>query len=205
MPDPPSPRDAPTVPPGTLFPQHPPIPVVPQTLSLSAVFGQHSTKGKPLGAGCKGTGSFSPYGNFISKNSKPWPCPPLPWWLLIFPLAYSVLQNATGWGGLRGVPAALTSLWESPRSMWLGAGGQCCLRRAGVLDRGTQGTFAFLHALLPAVLGAQGPWSWCAQLLGDSGVDGPCPSLPPHLGPPSPRLRLLEEQIVSAGGEGGEH
>lgn len=58
MPDPPSPRDAPTVPPGTLFPQHPPIPVVPQTLFLSAVFGQHSTKGKPLGAGCKGTGSL---------------------------------------------------------------------------------------------------------------------------------------------------
>ena len=60
----------------------------------------------------KGLDPFSPYGNFISKNSKPWPCPPLPWWLLIFPLAYSVLQNATGWGGLRGVPAALTSLWE---------------------------------------------------------------------------------------------
>ena len=102
----------------------------PSLLSLASIPQKESHQAQDI----MGVGPFSPYGNFISKNSKPWPCPPLPWWLLIFPLA----QNATGWGGLRGVPAALTGLWESPRSAstWLGAGGQCCLGRPGVLDRG---------------------------------------------------------------------
>lgn len=58
---------------------------------------------------------------------------------------------------------------------------------SGSAGRGAGGTSLFLHTLRPAVPGAQGPWSWCPELLGDSAVDGPCPSLQPQIGPPSSR------------------
>lgn len=86
-----------------------------------------------------------------------------------------MLQNAMdGWTG--GV--TVISLWESPQSPWLGAHGQCCSGHPEGCWGRRWGALLFLPTPRPAVLGTQGPWNWCPELLGDSGSRMlHCPSL----------------------------
>ena len=193
----PAPEMPPRFPTGTLLPQHPPIPVVPQTLSLSAVFGQLST---PPGAGCKGTGSLCSIWKFHFQEFKALALPPSA--LVVVNLPLGTLSAAEchrpGWieGGAGSSHQPLgksskyaawswrTTLPGMPRGAGQGGSG---------------------HIRLPphtpaSCPGAQGPWSRCAQLLGDSGVDGPCPSLPPHTGAPSPQAETPGGTDTFSGG-----
>lgn len=119
----------------------------------------------------KRTGSLSSIWKFHFQVSKTW-CLPCLQWLLIFPLAYPVLQNDTGRGGLVGVGRQLF-----PASgKVLKAHGQDNVPRGhleGCWDEG------WGHITLPtplsAVLGTQIPLRWCPELFGDSRADALLP------------------------------
>lgn len=106
------------------------------------------------------------------------PLPARPIEVVNLPFGVAIAAECHGrvdWGGHCHQPLGKSSkpmAW-SPRTMLLGTSG-------GVLGRGW-GALLFLPTPRPAVLGTQGPWNWCPELLGDSGSQEStmlhCPSL----------------------------
>lgn len=133
----------------------------------------------------------------LSRIQSPGPAPPSALVVVNLPLA----QNATGWGGLRGCRYSHRPLGKSLKCevrAW--SWRTSCLGRPGVLDGGGSG-----HGLLSSTHPSQLSWELRAPGAGVHNClvtqewTAPCALLPPHPGPPSPRLRLPEEQIPQRG------